>query len=315
MIDETAAEPLHEIIRNVRCPATLRELMAVCLRSIYNGTPFTKSESQFPVLGRDLIDEVVVREADCGGIRCVIYMPRSTSAKRPLILYMHGGGFVVGCSEDTDYTTRRLCFDNQCIVISVNYRLAPETVFPGALDDCQRVLDWAVDQSSQLDADSSEIYLAGDSAGGNLAMALSHRLRQRGSSISGLILLAPWLDMEVEAYDSYNRLAPTGVVFDAAFLGYARGAYVGFENWKNPLASPLFLESLADLPRTVVLVGTADPLLDQSLKLKQLALESASEQVAVHTYANMPHCFYSFPNLFIEEVDCYRTIKAFIGGK
>jgi acetyl esterase len=309
--DQGSAEPLYRLIRQIRHPASLRELMATCLRSIYMGDPFTGGDGVLAKLPECLLEEVSVMQDTLCGIRCTIYSPKKRIKKLPLLLYMHGGGFVIGCSEDTDYITRMLCYLNQVVVVSLNYRLAPETVFPGALTDCEGVLDLAIQRSSQFGIDATSVYLAGDSAGANLAAALYYRLQLHQATIKGLILLAPWLDMEVEHYDSYNRLAPTGVVFDAAFLGYARAAYVGFEQWKNPLVSPLF-SSLVDMPPTIALVGTEDPLIDQTLKLKQKALDSGCKQIEITVYPGMPHCFYSFPNLFSEEQDCYKRISNFI---
>jgi acetyl esterase len=309
--DKTSAQALYSLIGKIRRPLTLRELIAACLRSIYMGDPFTREEDILPKIPIDLLEEVSVTEVVVSGVRCAIYLPKKRRNRASLMLYMHGGGFVVGCSEDTDYITRTLCHSNQMVVVSVNYRLAPETVFPGALIDCEAALEFAMEQSSELGIDPTSLYLAGDSAGANLAVAIYQRVQRYRSSIKGLIVLAPWLDMEVEKYDSYNRLAPTGVVFDAAFIGFARGAYVGFEEWKNPLVSPLF-SSIADLPLTIALIGTDDPLLDQTLRLKQRALESGCNQIEIEVYPNMPHCFYSFPNLFSEEQDCYKRIFDFV---
>jgi len=309
--EEESAEPLYSLIRKIRQPATLRELMAACLRSVYTGDPFTGEDAVLPEPPQVLLEAVSVTEATISGIRCKIYSPVKGGQGLPLMLYMHGGGFVIGSSEDTDYVTRMLCHSNQAVVVSANYRLAPETVFPGALIDCEQVLDAAVGLSSQLGIEPTSLYLAGDSAGANLAAALYHRIHKHQKAIKGLILLAPWLDMEVEKYDSYNRLAPAGIVFDAAFLGYARAAYVGFEDWKNPHASPLF-SCLADMPPTIVLIGTEDPFIDQILEFKQKALHSGCEQIEIEIYPGMPHCFYSFPNLFREEQDCFERISDFI---
>lgn len=306
-----SAEPLYDLIRKIRQPATFRELMAACLRSVYMGDPFTVEGGTLIQLPEALRDEVLVEEQSIAGIRCVIYSPEAAEQPLPLMLYMHGGGFVIGCSEDTDYITRMLCHMNQCVVVSINYRLAPETVFPGALDDCAKVLDGALDLSSELKLDTTSIYLAGDSAGGNLAVALYYYLQRHKQAIKGLILLAPWLDMEVEKYDSYNKLAPTGIVFDSPFLAYSRAAYVGFEQWKNPLVSPLF-SALKEMPPTVVVSGTDDSLTDQTLALKQKAVDSGCKQLEFAIYPGMPHCFYSLPGLFVEEKDCYNRIFDFI---
>jgi acetyl esterase len=281
------------------------------LRSVYTGDPFT-SDGYRLQLPAYLKDEVIVREIYFDGIRCLIYSPLGRLNHVPLILYMHGGGFVIGCSEDTDYVTRMLCYSNRAVVISVNYRLAPETMFPGALADCDHVLDLAIAQANDFSVDTNQIFLCGDSAGANLAAALYlHLSPERRASIKGLMLLAPWLDMHVERYDSYNSMAPTGIVFDAPFIGFARAAYAPFNEWNNPLVSPIF-GSLRELPSTLVIVGTEDPLLDQTLKLKDLARDQLCDQVAFKIYGGMPHCFYSFPDLFIDEQDCWKQISSFM---
>lgn len=264
-----------------------------------------------PSLPPSLLTEVSVTQNTIAGIRCAIYSPTNCGDDLPLVLYMHGGGFVIGCSEDTDYITRSLCHSCRAIVVSVNYRLAPETVFPGALEDCHTVLSSLLNSESQLSRTPSAVFLAGDSAGGNLAIALFERMQTQRDAIKGLVLLAPWLDMHVENYDSYNRLAPTGIVFDAAFLGYARAAYAGYEEWKNPQASPLFCD-LQHLPPTLVIVGTEDPLIDQSLALARKAHAQGCDNIETQVYQGMPHCFYSFPGLFDEELQCYARIAEFV---
>jgi acetyl esterase len=308
-MSKSAAEPLHKLLSQIRHPVSLRENMAACLRHIYMGDPFTTEKEALPSPPVELFEEVTVKEVTVSGVRCAIYSPKQPSTG--LLLYMHGGGFVIGSSEDTDYTTRQLCLSNGLTVISVNYRLAPETVFPGALDDCLQVFDWAIERSDELGFDASNIFLAGDSAGGNLAVSLASRLHQKATHLTGLILLAPWLDMRVEAYESYNRLAPTGIVFDAAFMGYARAAYLKFEDWGNPLASPILCDP-GELPPTIILVGTDDPLVDQAVSMGERARDNGCKNIEIVEYEGMPHCFYSFPHLFDEERDCYQEIARFV---
>lgn len=281
--------------------------MAACLRSTYLGDPFTGDKAAIPATPAYLLESVTVSDNSDSGIRCAIYKPTKQDGLLPVMLYMHGGGFVICSSEDTDYITRMLCHTNQMVVVSINYRLAPEVVFPGALNDCKQVLDWVVDKSNLLDVDGGSIYLAGDSAGANLAAALA----QTYKAAKGLIMLAPLLDMAVESYDSYNRLAPQGIVFDAAFIGYARAAYVGYEEWRNPLVSPIHAP-LKDLPPTLVLIGDADPFIDQVLLLDKQAKEAGISTIKTMTYCGMPHCFYSFPDLYKEEKDSFETIAQFL---
>lgn len=300
---EASPEPLYDLIRRIRHPASFRDLIASCLRSVYTGDPFSEKDGLLKIPDY-LIEEVIVSEQVIAGVRCVFYAPKNAKENLPLLLYMHGGGFVIGCSEDTDYITRMLCHSNQMLVVSVNYRLAPEAVFPAQLDDCKNVLNAILDSESEYKLDTNSLYLAGDSAGGNLALVLSTQVPHH---VCGNILLAPWLDMNFEEYSSYDRLAATNVALDSAFLSFARAVYTSHDQWNNPLVSPLNL-SPTDLPPTIVLVGTEDPLLDQAAKFQ----EKASLKIRAVIYEGMPHCFYSFPNLFKEERDCYEYIAEFI---
>ena len=308
-------QPLFDVLRRIRKPTTLREIMALCLRHVLMGDPFADTDNAtVPIPETKYLEKVDVSEADIAGNRCVIYRPKVLAKEElPVMFYMHGGGFVTGCSEDTDYTTRRLSLDNNLVVISINYPLAPEAVFPKALDACNDVIKKVCDEKSSWQVDRERVFLCGDSAGGNLAVALAAQLNSFNKPASGLILLAPWLDMEVEKYDSYNLLAPKGIVYDAAFTGYARGAYVTYKDWKNPMASPIHC-SPDSLPPTIILVGTDDPILDQSVVF-HAKVSGSGIPVRLLTYEGMPHCFYSFPGLFSEEIECYQQISNFISSQ
>jgi acetyl esterase len=231
------AQPLHDMLRRIRQPVALREIIAQCLRHIYMGDPFADQGIKDSRSSQDL-PTVSVTETVVAETRCLVYRPLvDADIKLPVILYMHGGGFVVGCPEDTDYITRRLCADNNCVVISVDYPLAPETMFPGALNVCVEVLRAIVEQPMD-NCDPARVFIAGDSAGGNLAVGVAMAAARVGRPVSGLILLAPWLDMNVEAYASFNSLAAHGVVFDAPFIGYARAAYALPHEWLDAQVSP-----------------------------------------------------------------------------
>jgi acetyl esterase len=227
------------------------------------------------------------------------------------MFYMHGGGFVFGCSEDTDYITRRLCLENDLVVISINYPLAPEAVFPLALDSCMQVMREVCRAQTHWNIDSKAVYVAGDSAGANLAAAVALQMKASGMTAAGLLMLAPWLDMHVESYESYNLLAPTGIVYDSPFIGYARAAYVSFSEWKNPLVSPIHCEP-AQLPPSLIIIGTDDPFFDQAVSFEKAASKNGCAHIELVPYEGMPHCFYSLPGLFTEEEDCYKRIVPFI---
>lgn len=316
-----AAQPLYDMLARIRKPVAMRDIVALCLRHVLMGDPFADSFADAPGAAAAppdarYLQDVHVLQMEIAAVKCAVYKPTQVDElSSPVMFYMHGGGFVTGSSDDTDYTTRRLCLDCNMVVVSINYPLAPEVVFPGALDACLSVANEVYKNlSDELKVDATRIYLCGDSAGGNLAAAMAQKQAESGKPAEALILLAPWLDMQVEKYDSYNKLAPKGIVYDAAFIGYARGAYVRYEDWTNPLASPIHAPPDI-LPPTLVLVGTGDPVLDQCRAFadaRQKARQNAKPPVELVEYAGMPHCFYAFPGLFAEEEDCYRRIAGFI---
>jgi acetyl esterase len=271
------------------------------------GDPFSGDTDAVPKPPAQWMSGIETAELTIAGCRCVVYRPKSQAKGNllPGLLYMHGGGFVIGCSEDTDYTTRKLSLDNGLVVLSVNYPLAPEAMFPQALNTCREIWKWMKETAEQLGIDAATLYVGGDSAGGNLAAGIA----QSGGA-AGLIMLAPWLDMNVEAYESYNRLAPDGVVFDAAFIGYARSAYAHHRQWQDPLVSPIFARQ-GTLPPTFVAVGSEDPLFDQSVRFQANCL-SGGTHIDLQVFDGMPHCFYSFPGLYTGEHDCYEAIREFI---
>src|SRR5262249_13312638 len=126
------------------------------------------------------------------------------------------------------------------VVVSANYRLAPEWPFPACLDDCLAVLQWMRKDGPTLGGGGSRHAGGGDSAGGNLAAALVIKARDEGvSPPQAAVLLAPITDFFFEQHESFERLAPLGIVYDTAFIGFIRGAYlVHGENWAHPHASP-----------------------------------------------------------------------------
>ncbi|MCA9801252.1 MAG: alpha/beta hydrolase [Cyanobacteria bacterium HKST-UBA02] len=308
-------DPLFDLLARIRNPVSYREIIAQCLRHIYMGDPFASDEgASVPSPGAELMEKVRLTERIIAGLRCVFYAPAASGDEAlPVLLYMHGGGFVVGCSEDTDYITRRICFENNLVVVSINYPLAPESVFPEALNRCLNVERELRSNADSFQFDFEELLLCGDSAGANLAAGVALRLSERGTPAAGLIMLAPWLDMNVELYDSFNRLAPDGIVYDAAFVGYARGAYVLHADWNNPLASPLYCD-YSKLPPALLVTGTADPVFDQSGAFVSRAQEAGINNVELASFNGMPHCFYSFPGLFAETDECFERIAGFIQG-
>jgi len=230
-----------------------------------------------------------------------------------MMLYLHGGGFTVGQSEDTAYITSRLAAENAMVVVSANYRLAPEWPFPACLDDCLAVLQWMQKNGATLGGDGTRIAVGGDSAGGNLAAALVIKARDEGVSLpQATVLLAPITDFFFEQHESFERLAPLGIVYDTAFIGFVRGAYlVHGKNWAHPHASPARAD-LRNYPPTFIATGTADPLVDDNRAFAQKLRAAGGKTVEHFVREDMPHGFYFFPGMFEQGDEAFAAIATFL---
>jgi acetyl esterase len=198
-----------------------------------------------------------------GPLRLRIYRPHG-SGPFPLLVFFHGSGFVL-CSLDThDGMCRNLCAGAGCVVVSVDYRLAPEHKFPAPLDDCVFATHWAAEHAAEFSADSGRVVVAGDSAGGNLAAAAALRIRDEGGpALRGQLLIYPVTDYYTAGTPSYRE--------NAEGYGLTRDTMVWF--WDhyladpadavNPYASPLRAASVARLPPALVVTAEFDPLRDE----------------------------------------------------
>jgi acetyl esterase len=194
----------------------------------------------------------------------------------------------------------------------VNYRLAPEWPFPTSLDDCVAAYRWVLEQGETLGADTGRIVFAGDSSGSNFAATAALRARDAGLPLpTAEVMLGPVCDFNFERYDSFNRLAPKGIVYDAAFAGFMRGAYVRYEDRSHPHVSPIHV-NLRGFPPTILVVGTADPIVDSARAFARKLREAGNEGVELFVPGRMPHGFYSFPRLFRAEEEAYDAVGKFL---
>jgi acetyl esterase/lipase len=196
------AAPMYRLLAKMRSPVTLRDLMIHPVRTGYIGQEQPLTAVDLPKSAAELHPEIGVSEvavpSPAGRIRCQVFSPPPSAfggGARPMMLYLHGGGFTVGQSEDTAYITSRIAAENTMVVVSANYRLAPEWPFPACLDDCLAVLQWMQKNGATLGGDGTRIAVGGDSAGGNLAAALVIKARDEGVSLpQATVLLAPITD-------------------------------------------------------------------------------------------------------------------------
>jgi acetyl esterase len=302
------------LLTKLRAPVAMRDMMMAPVRACYRGEGLAIDPAELPPGAAQLYPQVSVSTlavpSNAGPIRCECFTPPG-EGPRPMMLYVHGGGFVVGRSEDTAFITSRIAAENNIVVVSVNYRWAPEWPFPAGLDDCMAVLRWMREAGGAIAGDTSRILVGGDSAGGNLAAALPIRAREERQSVLATVLLCPVTDFCFEQFPSFERLAPTGVVIDAAFMGFARGAYLmTLQQWRHPWASPA-LGDLKGYPPTVLVSGGADPLVDDNRAFAEKL--TAAGVTVEHFIGNaMPHGFYFFPGLLSEVDAAFAAIARFL---
>jgi acetyl esterase len=218
---------------------------------------------------RRVIDAEVLTRA--GPLSVRIYVGGAADA--PATLYFHGGGFVFGDLDTHDTVCRCLALEASATIISASYRKAPEAKFPAAVEDCVDVLAGVPVTLAQAGLHPARLCLAGDSAGGCLAIVAALSARQIGIRISQLALFYPVTDMRM-ATPSYHRFAE-GLPVSKATMRWFSGHYLGSAaaalDWR---ASPLLAEDLADLPPTYVAVAGFDPLHDEGALFASRAVAS-----------------------------------------
>jgi acetyl esterase len=179
-----------------------------------------------------------------------------------VLVWLHGGGWVIGDLDTADSTCRALANRAGCVVVSVDYRLAPEHPAPAALDDCLTALTWTVENFELLGIDASKVAVGGDSAGGNLAALLCQRVRAEfGPDIDFQLLVYPVTDLTL-SHPSVDENAE-GYFLTKATMEWFVGHYLGDADPKSASVSPLHADDLTGLPPALVITAELDPLRDE----------------------------------------------------
>jgi acetyl esterase len=194
-----------------------------------------------------------------------IYRPSSVGAVQPALVFLHGGGWVL-CSLDThDAICRHLCVGADVVVVSVDYRMAPEHAFPLAADDCLAALRFVAARGASLGIDPDRLIVGGDSAGGNLAAVTALRARDEGGpALAGQMLIYPVTDHFSAGFASYRDYAE-GCGLTAAEMVWFWNQYAPTQaQWSHPHAAPLRAEDLSRLPPAYVMTAECDVLRDEA---------------------------------------------------
>jgi acetyl esterase len=218
-----------------------------------------------------------------------IYRPRQ-DGPLPLVLWFHGGGWCTGSLQTGDVVAREICAGLPAVVISVDYRLAPEHPWPAATDDALSALQWVVDRAGELGGDPGSVVVGGDSAGGNIAASVVQTARAARLPVAAQLLVYPALDLDVERSDHYPSLKEyaEGYALPPENLRIAVEQYVPAGDLADPRISPVRHDDLAGLPPTVVSVAECDPVRDHG-RVYADNLRQASVPVILHEGSGLIH--------------------------
>jgi acetyl esterase len=214
----------------------------------------------------------------------------SVESLLPGLVYIHGGGFTIGDLDTHDTLCRRICAAARCVVVAVDYRLAPEDRFPAAVEDCVDAYRWVLGHATKLGIRADQIAIGGDSAGGNLAAVVSFLARDRGEPMPfAQVLIYPGTG----SVDHVGRSKPelqTGYGLDAKTTRWFFDNYVGDQDGEDPRIAPLHLESHAGLPPAIVVTAQFDLLCGEGLEYVDKLRASGVPVVHQHV-PDLPHGF------------------------
>jgi len=238
-------------------------------------------------------DQPLSIPAPHGAIPARIYTPkklRKTNGLAPCLVFFHGGGWVIGNLDSHDVVCRMLAHEGELIVISVDYRLAPEHKFPAAADDAITATKWVADNAKQLGIDADHLLVGGDSAGGNLAAVVALAARDGdGPKLAGQVLIYPATDFAMK-HPSHSE-PETSILLTHSVIKWFCNHYLNgaadIDHWK---ASPARAKTLTGLPPAYVLTAGADPLRDEGAEYAARLKEAGVPM----TYRHFPGQFHGF---------------------
>lgn len=227
-----------------------------------------------------------------GPIAARFYRANDDGTACPVLVFFHGGGWMLGSVDSYDTVCRRLAIKGRCAVLSVDYRLAPETAFPGAVNDAYAATLWTARNAAELRIDPQALAVGGDSAGGNLAAAVAQLSLDSSDFLVALqVLIYPCTDMSRE-YPSYLRNA-TGYMLTRAAMARFVSAYVPDPADRlDERASPLLRPSLTGLARALIIAAEFDPLVDDNAAYAS-RLREAGVPTRFEFFPGMHHPFFT----------------------
>ena len=258
-----------------------------------------------PIQLRKVEDKTI--EGRNGVIPIRMYFP-AKKEKMPVIVFYHGGGFVIGNLKSHDKVCRRTCQMNQAIVVAVDYRLAPEHKFPAGPEDCYDATKWVSENIQQYGGNPDQLVVMGDSAGANLATVTAIQARDLGTpKIAFQVLVYPTADARLR-HASIEENAE-GYILTKELMEWFMDHYCRTAADKlNPLMSPLLAKDLSNLPPALVQTAQFDPLRDEGKEYAD-ALKAAGNEVQYTNYEGLIHTYFTMPGLHKKCMAAHEEIQ------
>ncbi|MFC1819808.1 alpha/beta hydrolase [Thermodesulfobacteriota bacterium] len=298
LIDGSSKKTDKEILDEFYDPASMNKMR----KDVQNGAFLTSKKADFS--GKTIDKKISTDETD---IPIRIYTPKG-DGPFPLLVYFHGGGFAFGNIAFADNVCKSISEKASIIVLSADYRLAPEHPFPAGLTDACSVVTWATKNMEAINAMPGKIAVAGDSSGGNLAAAISHKFSDDNKELIGLqVLIYPVLNLSNLNTNSYNCFAE-GYGLTRRQMSHLIKVYIKNQSdLKNPYISPLLDENFNNLPPTLIISAEFDPLRDEG-ELYSKKLKESGIPVDYIRYNTMAHGFITANRLVSEAEDAIDDI-------
>lgn len=271
-----------------------------------SNVPFLRTLADSSSLGLGASWNVTVKPVKVSGINSEWLVPKAAEPGR-VLLYLHGGGYAVGSLRTHRALVSRLAYQNNLRALHIDYRLAPEHPFPAALEDSIHAYYWLVDQGY----DPKQIVIAGDSAGGGLAMAMLLMLKELGRPLpSACVCLSPWVDLTLSGASVQTFAKADPIVPVPELVDWAK-AYAGSYSITHPMLSPL-LGDLSGLPPILIQASTREVLTDDAVRLHQKILEAGGD-VTLQLYPDMLHVWQIMWRYVPESREALKDIHRFLG--
>jgi acetyl esterase len=251
-----------------------------------------------------------------GTMQARLYVPSAAADPSPGLVWLHGGGWVLGSLDSHDGICRALASRARLIVVSVDYRLAPEHPFPAGADDAVAATRWVLANAAGLGIDPERVAVGGDSAGGNLAAVTSQMLRDDSRRPAFQLLVYPGTDL-TRSLPSHQKFREGFFLTEAGIEWFIANAFPDRTALRDPRASPLFAKDLGRLPPALVLTGGFDPLRDEGNAYAE-KMRADGTTVELCCAESLPHGFFSMAGSIDEAARMFdlaiRALRSALGS-